>query len=541
MQYLLIVSLLIVGAIAVGFVIFGLYHEHEQRKLAAKYEELLAYSNGLAKYLKQLEKYKGILDAEKHAKDLRDAGARAAEGLLAQARGKSQQILAEAQSVRESILKSEAEWNAKALEREQSASQRAGEIKAEIATLELASAAIKRAIDGVGHQYLIPTNTFLDELAQGYSHKQAGQRLKQARARTTQLVKDSQAALCDYIERERKETAERFVTDAFNGKVDSILARARHDNAGTLQQEIRDAYAVVNLHGRAFRNARITHKYLEARIDELNWAVATHELRRQEVEEQRRVRQQIRDEEKAQRDYARQIKLADKQERDIQSRIAEFQRQADAASAEQRLAYEQRVADLKTQLAEAEARNQRAKSMAQQTRTGHVYVLSNLGAFGENIYKVGMTRRLDPMDRIWELSDASVPFDFDVHAIIQTDDAPDLELKIHNALLIKQVNKINRRKEYYRVAISDIRGVFESLGVQAAWTLLAEAREYHETLALERQMAENPQVRQAWLTRQLDTSVLSSEIRRFSSEAVDDPEPTDNPDTEEQLASHSTR
>jgi hypothetical protein len=135
---------------------------------------------------------------------------------------------------------------------------------------------------------------------------------------------------------------------------------------------------------------------------------------------------------------------------------------------------------------EAEARNQRALSMAQQTRRGHVYIISNLGSFGEHVYKVGLTRRLEPMDRIKELGDASVPFEFDVHAMIFSDDAPSLEKELHRHFEDSRLNKVNMRKEFFRAPLAEIRNEIEQKGVDVHWTMMAEAREYHESLAISR-------------------------------------------------------
>jgi hypothetical protein len=115
------------------------------------------------------------------------------------------------------------------------------------------------------------------------------------------------------------------------------------------------------------------------------------------------------------------------------------------------------MASLQQQLAEAEARNQRARSMAEQTRAGNVYIISNIGSFGDGILKIGMTRRQDPMDRIHELGDASVPFEFDVHAMIATHDAPALERELHARFDDRRVNRINPRKEFFRVTIAELR------------------------------------------------------------------------------------
>ncbi|MCA9227967.1 MAG: GIY-YIG nuclease family protein, partial [Planctomycetales bacterium] len=113
---------------------------------------------------------------------------------------------------------------------------------------------------------------------------------------------------------------------------------------------------------------------------------------------------------------------------------------------------------LRQELAEAQAKAERTKSMAQQTRMGFVYIISNIGSFGKHVYKIGLTRRLDPQERVSELSDASVPFSFDVHAVISSKDAPALEAKLHQALSDYRVNKVNLRKEFFRVDLETIVG-----------------------------------------------------------------------------------
>lgn len=141
--------------------------------------------------------------------------------------------------------------------------------------------------------------------------------------------------------------------------------------------------------------------------------------------------------------------------------------------------------------------------MAEQTRRGHVYVISNVGSFGDDVYKIGLTRRLEPLDRIRELGDSSVPFEFDVHALIFADDAPALETRLHRHFVLKQVNKVNYRKEFFRLTVSEIRSELESLGLSASWTMTAAAREYRESLAIEKAIAADPAAKEAWLKRQL--------------------------------------
>ena len=377
------------------------------------------------------------------------------------------------------------------------------EAKSSLEAYRREAVALKNKIEGYGHEYVVPAHSLLDDLAEAVAFAEAGEKLKTARQRTRSLVKDERAAACDYVEANRRETAIAFVVDAFNGKVDSVLARVKADNVGILRQEIVDAQALVNLNGRAFRNARIEPEYLDSRLEELRWAAVAQELKNAEREEQRRIKEQIREEEKARREYERAMKDAAKEEEAIKKAMEKVRKEVGKANDEQRERYEAQLQELVLKLQEAEQKNQRALSMAQQTKTGHVYIISNLGSFGEDVYKIGLTRRLEPLDRIKELGDASVPFEFDVHALIASDDAPALERSLHRHFLALQINKVNPRKEFFRVPLRQIRSELEGMGIHAAWTMAAEAAEYRESMAIDKAIAENPASLEAWINRQL--------------------------------------
>jgi hypothetical protein len=144
-----------------------------------------------------------------------------------------------------------------------------------------------------------------------------------------------------------------------------------------------------------------------------------------------------------------------------------------------------KIAALEAQLAEAEENRRRATSMAQLNRAGHVYVISNVGSFGDDVYKIGMTRRLEPQDRVDELGDASVPFRFDVHAMIYSQDAPALEAAIHRYFHERRVNKVNGRKEFFKATLDEIHQIVAHLHGHFRITKIAEALEFRRTLAIE--------------------------------------------------------
>lgn len=351
--------------------------------------------------------------------------------------------------------------------------------------------AMRNQIDGYRDDYIIPNHTAIDDLAEDFGHKEAGEKLKEVRQKVRALVTGQQAATCDYAEASRRTTAIHFVLDAFNGKVDSALSKVKHDNYGKLEQEIKDAFALVNNNGMAFRSARIEPVYLKARLEELRWAVAVQELKRLEQEEQRAIREQMREEEKARREIEKAIKEAEKEEKLLEQALKKAKAELEAAHDDKKAEYEAKLLDLQQKLTEAEERGQRAISMAEQTRRGHVYVISNIGSFGENVFKIGMTRRLEPLDRVKELGDASVPFEFDVHAMIFSEDAPTLEKELHRHFQLDAINKVNPRKEFFGVSLPVIRQKVDQLGMKEVhWTMKAEAAEYRESLAIARESEE---------------------------------------------------
>lgn len=501
-----------------------------QEKLAQAIREHAELEGKAAPLWQYQELHDAVLDAEKKIKTaetiakekIEEAQIKAARSVN-EAHHQAELILSNANSEAVAITQDARDARLKAKERLDNANSKADELishandnamkiiaDAEIRAKEIAGSAyeakefaetyqavaksMKNKIEGYGDEWIVPNRSVLDELAENYEFTDAGKELQKARELTKSLIKTSKAASCEYVEPNRRNTAIKFVLDAFNGKVDSSLSKIKHNNYGKLSQEIKDAFELVNFNGSAFRSAKITDIYLQARLNELKWGVAVNEIMLEEREEQRRIKEQLREEEKARREYEKAIKEAEKEEKAIQQAIDKATKELMLAGEEQRIALEQKLAELQVKYEEAEAKNQRAISMAQQTRSGHVYVISNIGSFGENVYKIGMTRRLEPLDRVRELGDASVPFSFDVHAMIYSDDAPSLENHLHKVFNDKQVNKVNSRKEFFNVGIKDIKSTIKEMSIDAHWTMFAEAKEYRESLAIEHEKTSSSMV-----------------------------------------------
>ncbi len=194
-------------------------------------------------------------------------------------------------------------------------------------------------------------------------------------------------------------------------------------------------------------------------------------------QEQSRIKAQIREEERFAREVDKQIKQAQREQAAVEAALEKALKDAkDEHSAE--------IEHLRARLKEAQENSERAKSQAQLTKAGHVYVISNIGSFGEGVYKVGMTRRLEPMDRVKELGDASVPFPFDVHMMISCNDAPTLENALHRELHKQRLNRVNFRKEFFRVDFGSIREIVGKNHGEVDYVADPDAQQYRESLEL---------------------------------------------------------
>lgn len=423
-------------------------------------------------------------------------------GIIQKAQEQASQIVTQAQNSQIPATQHASEIIQNAKEEAKSIAGDAYKIAEDVDRYRKEATALRNIIEGYGTQYIKPSESVLDGLAEEFGFTEAGQELQRTRELCKKMIDQGLAADSDYVEPYRRNTAIAFILDAFNGKVDSILSTVKATNIGILERKINDAYIIVNRLGSAFRNTKITPEYLNERLNELRWASAVIVLKQKQKEEQRGIKERIREEEKARREYEKTIKEAQKQESAIKVAMEKAMLQIEKANADQRQKYEEKLSELELQLKEAEEKNQRALSMAQQTRSGHVYIISNIGSFGEEVFKIGMTRRLDPMDRVRELGDASVPFPFDVHAMIYSEDAPALETELHKIFASNQVNKVNPKKEFFRIPINDIKEYLDKKDIEIQWTLLAEAAQYRESKALEESFRHDSAIEADWEAKQ---------------------------------------
>lgn len=275
----------------------------------------------------------------------------------------------------------------------------------------------------------------------------------------------------------------KLVLRAFNGECSSFIAKVKWNNVNQMKERIIKSYEAINKLG---ENSAvfIEKEYLDLKIKELILEYEFQAKRQQEKEELRAIQEELREEEKARREFEQAQKEAEKDEINYKKALDKARKEIGSAIGDKHDKLLEHIEKLEKELLEAQEKKERALSMAQQTKRGHVYIISNIGSFGENVYKIGMTRRLEPLDRVKELGDASVPFKFDVHAMIYSDEAPTLENELHKTFADRKVNMLNYRKEFFNVSLNEIEQKISQLGFDAEFIKLPEAMEYRETLSI---------------------------------------------------------
>ena len=324
-------------------------------------------------------------------------------------------------------------------------------------------------------------------------------KLDEIRENQKQLIKSKKAILCTtewsvggskVKGRTMTNRTIKLGLNAFNVQADNTILKVKFNNVVSFEKKLEKIQDNINKLLEP-NHCHITHDFFKLKIQELKLAYEYQEKLQKEKEEQRQIKQQMREEAKVRQEIAKVEAEAQKEEKIFAEALKKARQEATLANADQKYGYEMKLQELEEKLAEAQRKKERALSMAQQTRQRHVYVISNLGSFGENVYKIGMTRRLEPMDRVKELGDSSVPFEFDVHAMIHSEDAPSLEKKLHESFGTLRMNRVNNRKEFFTIHLEEIEKKCLELGCKIEFTKLAEARETLNIINSERSSFKN--------------------------------------------------
>lgn len=200
-------------------------------------------------------------------------------------------------------------------------------------------------------------------------------------------------------------------------------------------------------------------------------------------EEQRAIREQMRQEAEERKALELERKRIEKEEQKFRNEIDNIKEQLETSDPEKAKVLNDRIAELEGQIDKIEDKREQITSL-ENGKAGYVYIISNIGSFGDDVYKIGMTRRMDPLDRVNELGSASVPFPFDVHGLIFSDDAVGLEHDLHTIFNNKRVNKVNLRKEFFKVSLDDIEKVVDERCPSAEFKRTALAEQYRQSLTM---------------------------------------------------------
>ncbi len=275
---------------------------------------------------------------------------------------------------------------------------------------------------------------------------------------------------------------QKLLLRAFNTECDDTIDNVKVSNFEKSKERIIKSAEQISKLG-TIMQISITQPYINLKLSELALALDFQQKKQEEKEHIRELKEQQREEAKAQKEIEEARKKLQKEQTHYQNAYTKLLEQITRSGETEELVAKKQ--ELEAQLADTEKAIADVDYREANKRAGYVYIISNIGAFGENVYKIGMTRRLEPLERISELSDASVPFNFDVHALIFTDDAPGLETALHTAFESKKVNKINHRREFFRVSLDEIKAeVRKNFDKTVEWVDIPEAEQYRQSLIM---------------------------------------------------------
>ncbi len=230
----------------------------------------------------------------------------------------------------------------------------------------------------------------------------------------------------------------------------------------------------------------IEYLFINAIKIEYNYYVKKEQAK----QEQLAIREQMRQEAEERKALETERKKIAAEESKYESEIEKLKEKMLAAAEEEKKLMEARVLELQTQLADVVVKKENIINL-QNGKAGNIYIISNLGAFGDNMFKIGMTRRINPQERVDELGDASVPFKFDVHSFIFSDNAVDLETSLHNRLSSKRVNKVNMRKEFFYSTIDELEALVAEIAPTAEFTKTMLAEEFKQSQSSQEEYSTN--------------------------------------------------
>ncbi|MCO7150496.1 DUF4041 domain-containing protein [Vagococcus lutrae] len=272
---------------------------------------------------------------------------------------------------------------------------------------------------------------------------------------------------------------------SFNNECEAAINKVKYNNIHSIEKRIIKSFEQLNKLNSSNRLS-ISEMYLDLKLSELYLAYEYERKKQDEKEALREQREREREEKALQKEIQSKKKIIDKDIKHYQNLINELKKKMnELTSEEERDSIEQQIIDLNVKVNEREEEKKELDYRTAHASAGYVYIISNIGAFGDDVVKIGVTRRIDPLERISELSSASVPFKFDVHALIFSYDAYKLETELHQYFDSYRINKVNNRKEFFKVPISKIEEkLFEYGELTVDFKANVDAEEYRESLLL---------------------------------------------------------
>ena len=254
---------------------------------------------------------------------------------------------------------------------------------------------------------------------------------------------------------------QKLLLRAFNSECDEIINKVKYNNFDSSVKKMERSFNAIAKLGVTMAIS-ITSDYYDLKIQELQLALEYQIQKQREKEEKAELRAQQREEARLQKELKEQRKNIDKERKHYEQALSNINKQLSSSSDEDTEDLNKKKEEIIQSLSDIDTKIKNIDYREANQKAGYVYVISNIGSFGEGIYKIGMTRRLNPQERVDELGDASVPFKFDVHAMIFSEDAPALEAALHRAFEDRKLNLVNQRREFFRVSLDEIKDVVKN-------------------------------------------------------------------------------
>lgn len=325
-------------------------------------------------------------------------------------------------------------------------------------------------------------------------------RLAQIRDKQKDMIRANAAATGDFtlLFNNSKAQGTKVVKDmqkllirAFNSECDEVINNVKYNNYDMSFRKITNSANQIAKLGQMLKIC-ITTDYYNLKIEELQLALEFQIKKQEEKEEQRQLRAEERERVRLERELEEQRKKIEKEQSHYQKALLSVLKQLEEPDKSNDADLLAKRAELENQLGVIDANLQELDYREANQKAGYVYIISNIGSFGKDVYKIGMTRRLEPMERVYELGDASVPFNFDVHTMIFTDDAPKLEAALHRAFEDRKLNMVNTRREFFNVTLDEIKEVImNNYDKTVEFVDVPDASQYRISQKMKSQMAGN--------------------------------------------------